>query len=193
MSRKALARWCKQLNVGYPQSVHIHGDLPDVWNKHYEFNVRPTVVYTIREQSRDPEVATAALRIFAEYIGRGTWPYTPQLNDVVARQNNFMITNNHGADVAKDLLMGFKKEEDTEDEEEEQKMQPTPKPVQKRKRTTKIKYEPGELSMPPRPKKRKRTVKKEQEVEMKDAISARIRLRPFGRGNKFKMIRIMVS
>ena len=47
--------------------------------------------------------------------------------------------------------------------------------------------------MPPKPKKRKRSVKKEQEVEMKDAISARIRLRPLGRGNKFKMIRVMVS
>ena len=193
--RKALARWCKQLNVGYPQSVHIHGDLPDVWNKHYEFNVRPMVTHPVREQSRDPEVATAALRIFAQYIGRGTWPYTPQLNDIVARQNNFMITSKHGADVAKDLLMGFKKEEDTEDEEEEQKMQPTPKPkpVQKRKRVTQIKYEPGELTMPPRPKKAKKRVKKEQEVEMKDAISARIRLRPLGRGSKFKMIRVMVS
>ena len=25
--RKALARWCKKLNVPYPLSVHIHGDL----------------------------------------------------------------------------------------------------------------------------------------------------------------------
>ena len=84
------------------------------------------------------------MRIFAEYLGRGTWPYKPQLDDVVARQNNFMIASKHGEDVAKDLLMGFKKEEDTEDEEE-QKMQPTPrsKPAQKRKRVTKIKYEPG--------------------------------------------------
>ena len=182
------------MNVKYPQSVHIHGDLPDVWNKHYEFNVRPTVVYTIREQSRDPEVATAGLRIFAEYLGRGTWPYKPQLDDVVARQNNFMITCNHGEDVAKGLLMGFKKEEDTDDEEE-QKLQPTPKPKPppKRKRVHKIKYEPGELAMPPQRKKAKKKIKKEQNVEMKEAISARIRLRPLGRGNKFKMIQIMVS
>ena len=47
--------------------------------------------------------------------------------------------------------------------------------------------------MPPQRKKAKKKIKKEQEAEMKDAISARIRLRPLGRGNKFKMVRIMVS
>ena len=47
--------------------------------------------------------------------------------------------------------------------------------------------------MPPQRKKAKKKIKKEQNVGMKEAISARIRLRPLGRGNKFKMIQIMVS
>ena len=41
--------------------------------------------------------------------------------------------------------------------------------------------------------KKVRKPKKEKDAKMKDAISARIRLRPVGRGQKFKLLRIMVS
>jgi hypothetical protein len=79
--RKALARWCKKLSVPYELSVHIHGDLHDTWNKHYEKGVpEPNLKVSIRNQSRDPEVATAALRIFADWLGRGFNPYQRPLN-----------------------------------------------------------------------------------------------------------------
>ena len=70
------------------------------------------------------------------------------------------------------------------------KSKPTPKKKskpQKRKRIPMVKIEPGEL--PPPLLKRKKVRK----PKMKDAISARIRLRPVGRGQKFKLLRIMVS
>ena len=90
--RKALARWCKKLSVPYELSVHIHGDLPDTWAKHYEKAVeQPQKNMIIREQSRDPEQATAALRCFAEWLGRGFNPYQRPMN-LLERQQDAMMT-----------------------------------------------------------------------------------------------------
>ena len=71
--RQSLARWCKKLNVPYELSVHLHGDLHACWNKHYETEVvQMKSKQVIRKQSRDPQVATAALRIFADFLERGS-------------------------------------------------------------------------------------------------------------------------
>ena len=79
--RKFLAAWCRHLNVPYTMSVQIHADLPDTWNKHYEQGVVQNVKKVlIREQSRDPKIATAALRAFAGFCGRGNDPYKPPMN-----------------------------------------------------------------------------------------------------------------
>ena len=194
--RKCLARWCKDLNVPWELSVHIHGDLPEVWNKHYEFGVKKTIEYIIREQSTDPEVATAALRIFASYLGRGINPFKPKM-DLLRRQNHMLIGDRHGREVADKVLMGIPVESDEEEnwKEEEQKMQPTPKkkikPL-KRKRVPKVKIEPGELPPPLLKRKKIGKPKEEEKVSLKGAIAARIRLKPIGRGNKFKMVGMIV-
>ena len=103
--RKALARWCKLLTVPYELSVHIHGDLHDTWNRHYEKEVvKPTV--NIREQSKDPEVATAALRIFADWLGRGFNPYQRPMN-LQERQNDALLTLLGSSELARNLRLGL--------------------------------------------------------------------------------------
>ena len=69
--RKSLARWCEALNVPYPESFHIHGDLYEVWSQHYETDVSKYANFKRRNQSTDPKVATVALKKFANYLGRG--------------------------------------------------------------------------------------------------------------------------
>ena len=69
--RKSLARWCEALNIPYPESFHIHGDLYEVWSQHYETDVSRYSNFKRRNQSTDPKVATVALKKFANYLGRG--------------------------------------------------------------------------------------------------------------------------
>ena len=71
--RKSLARWCGHLLVPYCESVHIHGDLHQVWGRNYQEDV-PKSVYSIRNQSREPEKACKALRRLAKWFGTGL-PY----------------------------------------------------------------------------------------------------------------------
>ena len=139
--RKCLAAWCRHLNVPYEVSVHIHADLPDVWNHHYEKNVvEPDKKLIIRKQSTDPQVATAALRAFAGFCGRGhANPYRPPMT-LVERQNDALIRNQSGDAEADAILRGE-----------------APTPTRKRKRRT-------------------------------DAPVRKIRLRPIGRGLKFKVV-----
>ena len=53
----------------------IHGDLPEVWVT-YQPTV-PRTSFARRTQSLDPLIATAALRRFARYIGRGARAVAP--------------------------------------------------------------------------------------------------------------------
>ena len=66
-----MARWCEALNIPYPESFHIHGDLYEVWSQHYETDVLKYSNFKRRNQSTDPKVATVALKKFANYLGRG--------------------------------------------------------------------------------------------------------------------------
>ena len=74
--RKALAGWLDLLDVPYEQSVHIHGDLPDIWREHYQPRMLPCSA-NIREQSPDAQLATAALRSLREYFDRHPPPPPP--------------------------------------------------------------------------------------------------------------------
>ena len=103
--RKALAGYCNLLSIPYGLSVHIHGDLHDVWNKHYQSDV-PETLLKIREQSRDPQMATAALRIFASYCGRGIDPYKPPMK-LAERQQHELLKCLKGARFADNILMGI--------------------------------------------------------------------------------------
>jgi hypothetical protein len=108
--RKALAGWCSHLDVPYALSKHIHGDLPDVWGKHYEQSVIDTKASKNREQSREPKTATAALRMFARFCGRGIDPYKPRMN-LLQRQNHLILTKLYGKETAERVLMGLPLEE----------------------------------------------------------------------------------
>ena len=68
--RKSLARWTSHLHVPYEESVHIHGDLWDVWHDAYELAVNKSK-YKFRNQSLDPKIATRALLRFVNFLGRG--------------------------------------------------------------------------------------------------------------------------
>ena len=108
--RKALAGWCSHLDVPYALSKQVHGDLPDVWGKHYEQSVIDTKASKNREQSRDPKTATAALRMFARFCGRGIDPYKPRMN-LLQRQNHLILTKLYGKETAERVLMGLPLEE----------------------------------------------------------------------------------
>ena len=69
--RKSLALWCEKLSIPYVESFHVHGDLYGTWAKNYEFEVAKPHNFKQRTQSRDPAIATVALKRFANFLGRG--------------------------------------------------------------------------------------------------------------------------
>ena len=72
--RKSLARWLEELGVPYRESLHIHGDLEDVWRHAYQGGLSKSH-YRVREQSTDPDTATKALRRFKKWLhGKGNGP-----------------------------------------------------------------------------------------------------------------------
>ena len=179
--RKALARWCKHLSVPYELSVHIHGDLHDTWNKNYETGVKkPTL--DIRNQSKDPEVATAALRIFADWLGRGFNPYQRPMN-LQERQNDALLTLFGSAELARNLRLGLPAAEALKAIKDLPPAVPGPQPAKpppkkrKRKPEDLMKYE-FKLSdvdsdddlfdyMKPRPKKKRKTSRKKPKLKPK--------------------------
>jgi len=75
--RKALAAWNEELDVRYNESVHIHGDLEDVFRKSYYPLLPQSGGYKVREQSLDYRVATAGLVKLRGYFGRDPPPEPP--------------------------------------------------------------------------------------------------------------------
>ena len=128
--RKSLARICKKLKIPYRLSVHIHGDLFEVWNENYEENAEGKV--SIRKQSRDPQVATAALRVFAGYVGRGFDPYEAPMT-LLERQNDMLISLLATPKIAARIRMGLPV---VDSDEEEQ-----PPKKRKRRRVPAVKKE----------------------------------------------------
>ena len=61
--RRALANWLQRTHTPYNEGFEIHGDLHQVW-VNYQPNCQKSE-FARRTQSRDPHVATAALRRFA--------------------------------------------------------------------------------------------------------------------------------
>ena len=68
--RKSLARWTRKLLITYRESVPIHGDLQGTWRTSYDERL-PKSDFEDRKQPRDPDLACAALRKMARYIGAG--------------------------------------------------------------------------------------------------------------------------
>ena len=69
--RKALGKLCDEYNIQYEESVEIHGDLYCTWKRYYQTGLRKRDITTPRNQSRNPDVATAPLRRIARAFGRG--------------------------------------------------------------------------------------------------------------------------
>jgi hypothetical protein len=145
--RKGLGRWCKKLEVIYKISnvIHLHGDLFEVWNEHYEEDLSGKV--SIRKQSRDPEVATAGLRVFAGYLKRGFNPYSKPMT-LLERQQHELLKLLAKPGVADRIRMGLPAE-DSDSEAEEV----TPKP---KSRKRKRKKQTADGAAPARKKRKKR-------------------------------------
>ena len=69
--RKALGKWCDEFGVPYTISFEVHGDLWKTWKRHYQEGLDRNPYMERRTQSNQPDVACAALRMFARAIGRG--------------------------------------------------------------------------------------------------------------------------
>ena len=81
--RKSLARWLAFLKVPYRDSLHIHGDLEDVWRHAYQDRLSKSH-YRVREQSGDPDTATKALRKLAKWLhqrGQSTMSFKEKLQE----------------------------------------------------------------------------------------------------------------
>ena len=69
--RTCLAKMTRFLGIDHPESVQVHGDLPETWHDNYDDHL-PKSSYTVRKQSRRPQVACACIRKIAQYLGAGT-------------------------------------------------------------------------------------------------------------------------
>ena len=68
--RKVYGRLCDALDIQFPQSFPVHGDLPDTWQGHYQFGMRKTN-YVNRSQPDDPLACIQSGRKIALWLGRG--------------------------------------------------------------------------------------------------------------------------
>jgi len=65
--RKTLSRWLEELKIPYEVGFEIHGDLQTVWRYSYQPGLAKSQ-FQDREQSRDIDKATKALRLFAKWL-----------------------------------------------------------------------------------------------------------------------------
>ena len=91
--RKALALWCVETGAPYVETVHIMGDTEDVWRTNYQPGL-PASGHTIREQSQDPLLATAALKRFRSFCGRDP-PPEPLPEGMTADQRHMQLISEH--------------------------------------------------------------------------------------------------
>ena len=129
--RKTLAKWVGYLKIPYCESVHIHGDLHAVWGKNYQQDV-PTSVYSIREQSKDPAVATKAARKLAKWFGKGL-PYEQRLNTSDRYMDS--VLRALGKHKRADTIKYGMPSDDEESEESDEKMQARPRKRKRRERS----------------------------------------------------------
>ena len=77
--RKSLARWLDKLTISYNDSLHIHGDLEEVWRGKYQDKLHKSS-YRCREQSKEADEATKAIRTFARWVVQNPDEPTQPLN-----------------------------------------------------------------------------------------------------------------
>jgi hypothetical protein len=113
--RKVYGRLCDELEIKYPESFPVHGDLPDTWQGHYQFGMGKTD-YTNRDQPDDPRACIQSGRKIARWLGRGKVipPPEPDENTVMLKAI-FNMLKSAGVGVPS----GCKKEEAACKKEEE--------------------------------------------------------------------------
>ena len=84
--RKSLSRWLNHLNVNYEEGHEIHGDLQCVWRASYQSTL-PKSSYEVRDQSKDSDKATKALRKFAK------WLYEDEVKTSIKEQLQGILAN----------------------------------------------------------------------------------------------------
>ena len=72
--RKACGLWNGELRIPYFMNLHLTGDTEKTWRVHYQQNLADSNGYEVREQSTDPNVATAALKELRKFFGRDPPP-----------------------------------------------------------------------------------------------------------------------
>ena len=127
--RKSLARWLDHLGISYRWGFEIHGDLEDVWRSNYQPGL-PKSGYKRRNQSRDPDEATRALRCLAKWFGRGCERKIKRSLNTNAMLTYQLLKKLGEGKLADKIIMGVpvdsddeeymnKKEEESEEEDEE--------------------------------------------------------------------------
>ena len=102
--RKAFARWTRKAGVEYRDVFEVVGDLQEVWRKNYDPDL-PLSTYEKRQQSRDPNACTAALRAFAKRILKRGGRFMPRMS----RHERLMYTQiklQYGEEAAQKALWG---------------------------------------------------------------------------------------
>ena len=84
--RKALGKWCAELQIPYRMSFQLHGDLWTTWRNHYQKNLRRDPGFGDRKQSVSVQEATEALWLFARYCGRGRESREDPTDELETRQ-----------------------------------------------------------------------------------------------------------
>ena len=114
--RKSLAKWLSFLSISYRWGFEIHGDLEDVWRKSYQPDLHRSG-YKNRNQSRDPDEATRALRMLAKWFDRGCERKIKYSLDVSARLSYHLLKKLGEEKLAERIVQGLPSE--SEDEEED--------------------------------------------------------------------------
>ena len=113
--RRALAGWLQVTHTPYHEGFEIHSDLYDVWIN-YQPNCQKSN-FSRRTQSRDPHVASAALRRFAYLLGRGPQARVRGL-DLSSKLMVGLLESNGQALLAQQIVAQHKQVNGDEDEEE---------------------------------------------------------------------------
>ena len=105
--RKASGRMYKHLNIPYEHSFEIHGDGYGVWESKYQQGCRRlNPNFTRRDQSKEPDIATTALRKISVWMGLGARQPTVELS-INERQMDLVLRAMGLPQQANDILLGL--------------------------------------------------------------------------------------
>ena len=102
--RKCFARIGRAMQLQYPPVFQVVGDLQCVWRGHYDFDL-PKSDFAERQQSRDPEIATEAMRTFRLRILKRGRAFLPRMSRAERLQYTALKLQ-YGEAIANQALFG---------------------------------------------------------------------------------------